>query len=558
MDNSYSATEKRIQAACEAARAQRNAKIAPLARQFDVPVSRLRARLQGRQSRTQRPITTKRLDDSQEAALIRWIERLDILHVPPTARMVEANANAMIRRTAEAAGDIPGPVNKMWVYHFVKNRLPEGLHWVKQKPADQDRITGEDISILTAFYDRLEPLVSRLSPSNIYNFDETGFTLGQGKPQKVISRNPQRTRMLSSERGELLTGIECVAANGWVMEPYFVAQGEVHLERWYEGGTLSDESRIAVSSSGYSNDSLAIDWLQFFQKHTQNRARGQQRLLLFDGHGSHLTWQFLYLCEQWNIIACVFPPHTTHLIQPLDGSPFRALKDRFREKNNMMAQWRGDAEDKSFFFREITRIRQEAMKSRTIRKAFADHGIYPHNPTPVLEAINAARSPTPELHWPTGDTPPPPQSSSLPSSPPISATEARRTQNKITRMADREEVSPYIHRQFDRLTRAQVQLAEEVSLLTATIQHSLPPIPQTARKLKKQIGKFGVLTTKDANRKIAVRRQQEDKTSERKAKQQRTLGLESTPQTAAEGAQTLDTPSKLPLAPVYYYNTDYI
>lgn len=36
--------------------------------------------------------------------------------------------------------------------------------------------------------------------------------------------------MLSSERGELLTGIECVAADGWVMEPYFVAQGEVHLE----------------------------------------------------------------------------------------------------------------------------------------------------------------------------------------------------------------------------------------------------------------------------------------------------------------------------------------
>lgn len=82
------------------------------------------------------------------------------------------------------------------------------------------------------------------------------------------------------------------------MEPYFVAPGSVHLERWYEGGTLLEETRIAVSSSGYSNDELAIDWLLFFQKHTQNRARGGPRLLLFDGHGSYLTWQFLYLCEQ--------------------------------------------------------------------------------------------------------------------------------------------------------------------------------------------------------------------------------------------------------------------
>lgn len=103
-------------------------------------------------------------------------------------------------------------------------------------------------------------------------------------------------------------------------------------------------------------------------------------------------------------------------------------------------------------------------------------------------------------------------------------------------MAAREEVSPYIRRQFDRLTRAQVQLAEEVGLLTATIQHSLPPIPQTARKSKKQIGKFGALTTTDANRKIAVRKQQEDKASERKTKQQRTLGLQLTPSTAAEEA----------------------
>jgi hypothetical protein len=106
MYNSYSAIEKRLQAACEAAKAQKKAKVAPLARQFDVPVSRLRARLNGRQSRTQHPITTKRLDDSQEAALIRWIERLDSLHVPPTASMVEASANAMIRRTAEAAREM--------------------------------------------------------------------------------------------------------------------------------------------------------------------------------------------------------------------------------------------------------------------------------------------------------------------------------------------------------------------------------------------------------------------------------------------------------------------
>lgn len=124
MNSSYTAIEQRIQVACEAARAQKNAKITTLARAFDVPMSR--------KPRTQRIITTKRLDDSQEAALISWLGTLDALHVPSTACMVEASANAMIQRGVEATKDTAAaPVNKMWVYQFVK-RLPDGLHLVNK------------------------------------------------------------------------------------------------------------------------------------------------------------------------------------------------------------------------------------------------------------------------------------------------------------------------------------------------------------------------------------------------------------------------------------------
>lgn len=110
MNYSYSAIEQRIQAACKVARTRKNAKSAPLAREFDVSVYRLRARFHGRQSRTQSPITTKRLYESQEAALISWIDTLDALHLSPTARMVEASANATIQRDAEATKDIRWPL----------------------------------------------------------------------------------------------------------------------------------------------------------------------------------------------------------------------------------------------------------------------------------------------------------------------------------------------------------------------------------------------------------------------------------------------------------------
>ena len=339
------------------------------------------------------------------------------------------------------------------------------------------------------------------------------------------------------------------------MEPYFVAPGLVHLERWYQGGTLSEESRIAVSSSGYSNDFLAVDWLHFFQIHTHNRAHGVPRLLLFDGHGSHLTWQFLHLREQWNIIPFFSPPHTTHIVQPLDGSPFRALNERFRAKNNMIAQWEGDPQGTDFFFREITGVRQQAMKSRTIRKVFADRGIYPFNPVPVIERLDSATTPTPELYWPTGDTPPP-QSFSIPSSPPKSATQVRRSQEKMSRIADREAIQPDTRRQINRLSRLVVQMAEEISLLTSTIQH--PPIRSKARKSQQPIGKFGALTTKDANRQIAKRKEKDDNASVWKARKIAPPSLVSTSKPATGEAENADTPSRLSMAPEYQFNSGYL
>lgn len=53
-----------------------------------------------------------------------------------------------------------------------------------------------------------------------------------------------------------------------------------------------------------------------------------------------------------------------------------------------------------------------------------------------------------------------------------------------------------------RVAQAQIRRTEEIGLLTNTLETILPRQRQTARKGGKQIGKFGVLSTKDANRHI--------------------------------------------------------
>ena len=86
--------ENQIQLAVKAFYEADKPNIAQLAREFDVPYHRLRARIHGRQSYADRSKATRSLNLIQEKALTSWIQTLDNAHISPTPEMVEAAANA--------------------------------------------------------------------------------------------------------------------------------------------------------------------------------------------------------------------------------------------------------------------------------------------------------------------------------------------------------------------------------------------------------------------------------------------------------------------------------
>jgi hypothetical protein len=57
---------------------------------------------------------------------------------------------------------------------------------------------------------------------------------------------------------------------------------------------------------------------EVFHPQTKEKARREYRLLLLDGHGSHLIMDFITFCYENKIILAVFPPHATHKLQLLD------------------------------------------------------------------------------------------------------------------------------------------------------------------------------------------------------------------------------------------------
>ncbi|KAM4061768.1 DDE superfamily endonuclease [Hirsutella rhossiliensis] len=68
--------------------------------------------------------------------------------------------------------------------------------------------------------------------------------------------------------------------------------GKVHQASWYEADVPKDW-QIAVSDKGWTSDDLGLYWLKaVFDPYTRRLTVGTRRLLILDGHGSHVTPEF--------------------------------------------------------------------------------------------------------------------------------------------------------------------------------------------------------------------------------------------------------------------------
>jgi hypothetical protein len=88
-----------------------------------------------------------------------------------------------------------------------------------------------------------------------------------------------------------------------------------------------------VSKNGWTTDKIGLQWIHHFERHTRSRTVGSKRLFVLDNHGSHTTPEFRSFCEDNNIILLWMPPHSSHLLQPLDVGCFGPLKTAFSKQN---------------------------------------------------------------------------------------------------------------------------------------------------------------------------------------------------------------------------------
>ena len=116
--------------------------------------------------------------------------------------------------------------------------------------------------------------------------------------------------------------LAAICADGTALPPdiIFVLKNSTIQSHW----VADIEARthlihVASSSRGWTDKDIGLAWLeQVFDRYNKPKARLKYRLLIVDGHGSHLTQAFIEYCHQKRIILAVLPPHSTQTLQPLD------------------------------------------------------------------------------------------------------------------------------------------------------------------------------------------------------------------------------------------------
>lgn len=126
-------------------------------------------------------------------------------------------------------------------------------------------------------------------------------------------------------------------------------------------------------------------WLRkTFIPQTALLSKGRTRLLILDGHNSHITWNFAFEAVQNNIIVLQLPPHTTHALQPLDVGVFNFLTKAWLKE---VVEWEKTIGKitKVHFMTVYFRARESAMSPEILQGAFRRTGIYPYDPSRITE-----------------------------------------------------------------------------------------------------------------------------------------------------------------------------
>jgi len=287
---------------------------------WGLPRTTLDDRLRGAATRRVAHHHQQRLTPEQEQFLATWILEEDARGFPPRHDRAREMASCILRMNRDE-----NPLGKRWVSGFIKRnpRIKLIIGWA----IEADRVKNTSLEAIRAFLEFVEATQVQLGicTEDTYNMDETGNALGVCTNHRVLaSAKKKKAYVKSPENREWVLIIECISATGRSLSPVVIFKGQALQTTWF----LSDiqDWHYTTSENGWTSNAIGGHWLEHVFL-PQTRPDGDLwRLLILDGHGSHVDVDFLYMAKIHKVQLVFLPSHSSHILQPLDLSCFSPIK----------------------------------------------------------------------------------------------------------------------------------------------------------------------------------------------------------------------------------------
>ena len=222
--------------------------------------------------------------------------------------------------------------------------------------------------------------------------DEAGARIGCPGGEHVVVPTPIKELYTASpENRKSVTIIETIIADGREpLPPFVITPGKKIMDNWITAELVGTE-RLACSPTGYTNNEIAMEYLDHLIQYSRAGPEKPWKLLLLDGHESHRTEQFQLKATEHHIKLFYFPSHLTHILQPLDVGVFRPWKHYHKLAIQAALRSLDFEYTITSFFRDLTYIRSQTMKRYTITNAFKTSGMWPPSTKAGLKKMQEYR-----------------------------------------------------------------------------------------------------------------------------------------------------------------------
>jgi len=209
--------------------------------------------------------------------------------------------------------------------------------------------------------------------------DETSFCHDPSKTKIVGGIGISTTRTTHGSGRDNTSVLMACSASGQKGPPLIIFKGKSVWDKWVGETSFFPGTTYAATTNGWMEKEVFYNYFEkSFIKNT-NPTPENPVLLIYDGHSSHVDLKLIDTAIKNNVTIMLLPPHSSHLLQPLDLAIFKSIKN---EWDKILCCWcrnhQGQKLPKSELSKIICNIWTK-LDPQIIKNGFRKSGIYPFN-----------------------------------------------------------------------------------------------------------------------------------------------------------------------------------